>query len=151
MTEERSFGGHAFYAVHETADRRHVALGGVEHEFVGTLLTALDRADLIAVALGPPGPGQHPVKAFLAEAFRSRSRDAWEAWSVGRDLCFAPVPDLQEVFARPQVAARQMILRDGAGNPQIGTPIRYRNEPGQVSFDLPDLDAHRAELLGPRR
>ena len=28
VTEERSFGGHAFYAIHETADRRHVALGG---------------------------------------------------------------------------------------------------------------------------
>ena len=103
------------------------------------------------MALGPLGPGQHPVKAFLAETFHSRSRDAWDAWSIGRDLCFAPVPDLQEAFARPQVAAHQMILRDGAGNLHIGTPIRYRNEPGQVSFDLPDLDAHRAELLGPRR
>ena len=151
VTEERSFGGYAFYAIYETADGRHVALGGVEHKFVVALLSALGRADLIPVALGPPGPGQAPVKAFLAECFRSRSRDDWEAWSVGRDLCFAPVLDLQEAFARPQVVARQMILRDAAGNPHIGTPIRYRNEPGQVSFDLPDLDAHRAELLGPRR
>lgn len=150
VKEERSFGGYAFYAIYETADLRHVVLGGVEHKFVVALLTALNRADLIPTALGPPGPVQDPVKEFLAETFHSHSRDDWEAWSIGRDLCFAPVLDLHEAFARPHVVARQMILRDDVGNPHIGTPIRYRDEPGQVSFDLPDLDGHRTELLGPR-
>jgi hypothetical protein len=35
-----------------------------------------------------------------------------------------------------------MLLTDAQGNRYIGTPIKYRDEPGQPKLSLPDLDEH---------
>lgn len=147
VKNERSFGGYAFYSIYETADHRHVALGGVEHKFVENFLDAVNRPDLIGAACGPNGPGQHPVKQALAAIFRTKTRTEWEEWARGRDLCFAPVLDLKEAFAAPQIAARAMLLHDTAGNPHIGTPVKYANEPGQPTLTLAALGAHGSDLL----
>jgi crotonobetainyl-CoA:carnitine CoA-transferase CaiB-like acyl-CoA transferase len=147
VKEERSFGGYALYSIYEAACGGHVVLGGVEHKFVRRLLTDLGRPDLIPAAEGPPGPGQAPVKAFLAETFRSRTRDDWVAWFAERDVCFAPVLDLREAFAHPQVAAREMLIRDAEGNPHIGTPLKFRHEPGRIDPTLPGLGEHTDAVL----
>ena len=147
VKNERSFGGYAFFRPYRTADGRHVALGGVEHKFVETLLTALDRPDLIPAAKGPPGPGQQPVKEFLEATFATRTRDEWEAWFQGRDVCFAPVLDLHEAFHHPHVTAREMLVRDADGNLHIGLPIKFKDEPGRLDPSLPGLGADTEDVL----
>jgi crotonobetainyl-CoA:carnitine CoA-transferase CaiB-like acyl-CoA transferase len=114
---------------------------------VRNLLAAFGREDLIPVATQPPGPAHAPVKAFLAERFRTNTRDEWEAWLAGRDVCFAPVLDLHEAFQRPQVAARGMLLRDAEGNLHIGNPIRFRDEPARIDTRLPAHGEHTGEML----
>ncbi len=140
VKDERSFGGYAFYATYETADGRHIALGGVEHKFPVNLLTALGRPDLIDAACGPPGPGQAPVKAFLRDTFRRRSSAEWEDFLSGVDVCWAPVLDLHQAWHQPQVAARDMLLTDDAGNFHIGNPVKFAEEPAQPDLRLPALD-----------
>ena len=76
-----------------------------------------------------------------------RTRDEWEAWFTGRDVCFAPVLDLKEAFDHPQVAAREMLVRDEDGNLHIGMPIKFRDEPGHVTPAVPGLGEHTAEVL----
>ena len=147
VKEERSFGGYAFYAVYPTSDGRHIVLGGVEHKFVRTLLPALGRPDLIEPACGPPGPGQEPVKAFLRDVFRSKTRAEWQSWFEGRDVCFAPVLDLREAFDDPQTAARDMVVRDADDNLHIGIPIKFRDEPGRLDGRLPGLGQDTAQVL----
>ncbi len=147
VKEERSFGGYALFSIYETAGGGFVALGGVEHKFAENLLGALGRPDLVSIACGPPGPDQAPVKAFLREAFLTRSRREWEAWFADKDVCFAPVLDLHEAFHQPHVESRQMLLRDEAGNLHIGTPVKYRNEPAVLDLRLPALGEHGA-LVG---
>ena len=147
VKHERSFGGYAFFGAYETSDGRHVALGGVEHKFVENLLNAMERPDLIPIANGPPGPGQQPVKDFLSETFRTKTRDEWEAWFENLDVCFAPVLDLHEAFHRPQVEAREMLVRDDDGNPHIGLPIKFRDEPGRLDPSVPELGQHTAQVL----
>lgn len=147
VAHERSFGGNAFFHVYATRDGRHVVLGGVEPKFVRNLLTALERPDLIELATSGPGPHQDPVRAFLAETFATRTREEWVAWFEGRDVCFAPVLDLHEAFHAPQVAARDMLVRDAQGNPHIGIPIKFADEPGRLDPELPGLGEHTAEVL----
>ncbi len=142
VANERSFGGYAFFSIYETADGRHLTLGGVEPKFASNLLTDLGRPDLIDSANSPPGPTQEPVKAFLRATFASESLAHWVRWFEGRDVCFAPVLNLHEAWHSPQVAARDMLLGDTQGNRHIGTPIKYRDEPGQPNLSLPDLDEH---------
>lgn len=136
---ERSFGGYAFFSIYRTKDGRHIALGGVEHKFVVNLLTALDRPDLIEAACGPNGPGQAPVKAFLAQSFAQRTRAEWEEFLSRLDVCAAPVLDLHEAFHHPQTAAREMLVRDHDGNLHIGLPIKYADEPGRLNPTLPSF------------
>jgi crotonobetainyl-CoA:carnitine CoA-transferase CaiB-like acyl-CoA transferase len=147
VKEERSFGGYAFFSIYETRDGRHVALGGVEHKFVRTFLDAVGRPDLYDCAVGPPGPGQQPVKDALAAIFQSRTRDEWEAFLAGRDVCFAPVLDLHEAFHRPQVAARGLLVTDPDGNRHVANPIRFLDEPPRLDPTLPALGQHTDDIL----
>lgn len=145
--EERLYGGAALYGVYATRDGGHIALGGSEIKFAENLLNALGRPDLIPLCRRPAGPEQAPVRAFLEEVFATRSRDEWTAWFAERDICYAPVLDLKEAFESGLTAERQMLLRDEAGRPHIGVPIRFRDEPAQPQLKAPALGADGAAIL----
>jgi crotonobetainyl-CoA:carnitine CoA-transferase CaiB-like acyl-CoA transferase len=151
VKQERQWGGGALYGIYATADDKWIVLGGSEHKFADNLLRALDRPDLVAAAAGPPGPAHAPVQAFLRETFATRSRDEWEAWFAGRDICFAPLLDIKEAFAQPHSAARRMLHRDAEGNLHIGLPIKFRDEPGALNPRLPSLGEHTATVLAEAR
>lgn len=124
---QRSLGGAAFYQVYETADGRHVALGGREAKFVRTLLTALDRTDLIPAAEGDAGEGQAPAIAFLRETFKAKTRDEWTVWFAHRDVAFAPVLDFAEALREPHIATRGLLVQaDGAHH--LTPSIRFAGE-----------------------
>jgi crotonobetainyl-CoA:carnitine CoA-transferase CaiB-like acyl-CoA transferase len=124
---QRSLGGAAFYQVYETADGRHVALGGREAKFVRMLMTALDRADLIPSAEGDAGEGQAPAIAFLRETFKAKTRDEWTVWFAHRDVAFAPVLDFAEALREPHIATRGLLVQaDGAHH--LTPSIRFAGE-----------------------
>ncbi len=145
--EERSWGGNAFYRIYRTADGRHLALGGSEQKFVVNLLGALGRLDLAPLHARGPGPHQQPLVAFLAESFAARTLAQWEGFLAGMDLCWAPVLDLRQAYAQPQVAARGMLLHDAEGLPHLGVPIRFQQEPARPDFRLPAIGEHNRQLL----
>jgi len=147
VKQERQWGGGAFYGIYATADGRHVVLGGSEHKFVENLFQAMGRDDLIAAASGPPGAAHGPAQAYLRETFATRTRDEWEAWFEGRNVCFAPLLDLHEAFAHPHAKARGMVERDAEGNLHIGLPIKFRDEPGMLDPRLPTLGQHTTEVI----
>ena len=149
VKNERSFGGYAFFSTYRTKDGRYIALGGVEHKFVVNMLQALGRPDLIPAATGPNGPTQMPVKAALADAFLKRTRDEWEVFFRGLDVCAAPVLDLHEAFHSSQASAREMLIRDEFGNLHIGTPLKFADEPGQLRLELPRLGEHSEQMVAP--
>ena len=127
---QRSLGGAAFYNVYQCADGRHVVLGGREIKFARSLLTALGRPDLIALAEAEAGQAQAPLIGFLRAMFRTRSRDEWDAFMADLDVAYAPVLDFAEAFGLPHVANRGLI--DGH---QIAPAIRFAGEsygPGPV-------------------
>jgi crotonobetainyl-CoA:carnitine CoA-transferase CaiB-like acyl-CoA transferase len=145
--DERAWGGNAMFRVYETGDGRFVALGGAEIKFATNLLGALGRPDLIPLCKLPPGPGQEPVRAFLAETFRTRTQAEWVAWMADKDVAFAPVKSLREGLDDPQVRHREMIVEDARGWEHIGTPIKFQDEPGRLDFALPELGAHSKDIL----
>ncbi|MEQ1547959.1 MAG: CoA transferase [Chakrabartia sp.] len=128
---QRSLGGAAFYQVYETADGRHIALGGREVKFVENLLTALDRPDLIPMGSAPAGE-QEPLIAFLRATFLTRSRDAWIAWFADMDVAFAPVLDFREVFDAPHCTERGNIIQH-EGHHMMAPAIRFAGEEWQPS------------------
>ena len=144
VKHERSLGGSAFYRIYRTLDDRHVVLGGQEPKFIRNLLTELGRPEFIELCERGPGPHQAPVVEFLRSVFATRTQAAWVDWFRGRDVCFAPVKNLREAFDDSHAIARGMRLVDPAGREHIGTPIKFRNEPGQIDFTLPRQGEHTA-------
>jgi crotonobetainyl-CoA:carnitine CoA-transferase CaiB-like acyl-CoA transferase len=144
---ERSWGGNAMYRLYETGDGRFVALGGAEIKFARNLLTALGRPDLVALCELPPGPGQQPVRDFLEQTFRERTRDEWVAWMADKEVAFAPVKSLREGLEDPQVRHREMVVEDEKGWEHIGLPIKFGHEPGRVDAALPERGQHSGEIL----
>ena len=138
VKDERSWGGSSFYGIYATADGRHLTLGGGEHKFVENLLQALDRADLVPIAMQAPGPGHEPVRSFLRQTFATRTLAEWTAFLSKLDIAWGPVRTLHEAVSSPQAAARQMVVERPAGQPHLGIPIKFRLEPGRID---PHLDA----------
>ena len=145
--KERTHGGNAMLNIYQVKDASYIALGGGEHKFVEELFNGLDRPEFIEPVTGPAGEGHWPAIAFLREAFRTKSRTDWEVWFEGRDICWMPVMDLEEAWDTPHVWERQMRIKDPQGNDHMGIPIKFKNEPGRVNFDLPKHGEHSAEIL----
>ncbi len=133
---QRSLGGAGFYNVYRCADGRHVTLGGREMKFVANLLKELGRPDLIPLGEADAGPAQAPLRAFLTETFLTRTRDQWVEWFADKDVAFAPVLDFAEAFASDHVAERGLLTRSPG---QIGSAIRFRNEPALPPGEAPAL------------
>lgn len=144
---ERTHGGNAMLNIYELKDGTHLALGGGEHKFVEELFNGLGRPEFIDPVTGPAGEGHWPAIAFLREEFRKKTRAEWEAWFEGRDICWMPVMDMKEAWDTDQVWQREMRIKDPQGNDHMGIPIKFKNEPGKVNFDLPAVGGHTEEIL----
>jgi crotonobetainyl-CoA:carnitine CoA-transferase CaiB-like acyl-CoA transferase len=147
LAEERLHGGSAFYNVYRTSDDKYVVLSGSEMNFVANLLNALGRPDLIELCRKPAGEAQAPVRKFLEETFLTKTRDEWDRWMQGKSVCFAPVLDLKEAWHSPVLRDRGMILKGPDGVDALATPIKFKEEPGQPSFELPGPGQHTDMLL----
>lgn len=123
---QRSLGGAALYQVYRTADDRHVVLAGREEKFAQALFTALERPDLITVALAPAGE-QAAAIAFLRDTFASRTQTGWRDWFEGRDIAFAPVLDFTEVL-RGEQATHRSLWNNVSGAHHLAPAIRFENE-----------------------
>jgi crotonobetainyl-CoA:carnitine CoA-transferase CaiB-like acyl-CoA transferase len=138
--EMRNYGGQAMNRIYETSDGGFIVLAGNEAKFCENLLRALGRLDFLDLAKGEPGVSQRPLIEYLATTFKSKTRAEWEAFLAPIDLCWAPVRTLKEGLGDTNAAARAMLLRDEAGNPHIGPAIKFRHEPAEPRFDLPDYE-----------
>jgi crotonobetainyl-CoA:carnitine CoA-transferase CaiB-like acyl-CoA transferase len=145
--DERIWGGHAMYNIYETRDGRHLVLGGSELKFTQNLLTDLGRPELVELCKKGPGPVEDPVREFLRTTFRQKTLAEWETWFKGRDIAFSPVKDILEAVHDPHVAHRRMVVTDGRGLKHLGIPIKFRDEPGRINFDWPELGQHGPEIL----
>ena len=137
-THERTTGGAAFYRIYDTADARHLVLGGQEMKFVRNLLGALGRPEL-APLCEKPGPHQKPVMDFLEETFRKKDLQHWMGFLAKLDVCYGPVNTLPEALRDANALARGMVLEDGQGRRHLAPPIRFREEPARPSLREPKL------------
>lgn len=147
LASERLYGGAAFYHVYETKDGQYLVLSGSEMNFAENLLKALGRPDLIEVCRLPWGAPQAPVKAFLEQTFLTKTRDEWDAWLADKRVCYAPVLDLREAWHSPVMREREMVVTGPDGVDNLGTPIKFREEPGAPDYRFASLGEHTDEIL----
>ena len=147
LEHERLYGGAAFYNVYQTKDERHLVLSGAEMNFVENLLTALERPDLIEVCQRPWGPEQDFVKDFLRSTFATRTLAEWNDWLADKGVCYAPVLDMNEAWQEPYLRERGMVAAGADGVERLGTPVKFKAEPGMPSDKLAELGGDTDVLL----
>jgi crotonobetainyl-CoA:carnitine CoA-transferase CaiB-like acyl-CoA transferase len=147
LNSERALGGNALYQIYETQDADYVVLAGQELKFARNLLEPLGRPDLVELCKLAPGPGQDPVRAFLRETFRTKTKAQWIEWFKGRDVAFAPMRTLPEALEDAHFKARGMVLQDARGWDHLGVPIAFRAEPARPRLDPPAHGQHTREIL----
>lgn len=147
LDSERAWGGYAMYEIYPTKDDRYVVLGGSEMHFAEAVLNKLGRPDLLDLCKPPPGPHQNPVKEFLRETFLTRTQAEWVEFFEGVNCAFAPLKNLREACDDPQLRHREMIVEDERGWEHVGIPMKFKDEPGQLSFEFAECGQHTEEVL----
>jgi alpha-methylacyl-CoA racemase len=120
-------GSAPFYAVYETADGRHLAVGALEPRFYAELLerVGLGGEDLPAQL---DRDGWPVLRERLAAQFRTRTRDEWCRLLEGSDACVAPVLSLVEAPTHPHNQARGTFV-DVGGVVQPAPAPRFSRTP----------------------
>ncbi len=148
-------GGAPFYAVYETADGRHLAVGALEQQFYDALLDGLG---LRGSAPDRDDPANHPaLRELFAATFRSRTLAEWTEVFEGTDACVAPVLTPTEAAAHPHLRERGTYVERGRGLEPAPAPRFSRTEatlgsppPDRAGADtvaaltawgIPDVDA----------
>jgi crotonobetainyl-CoA:carnitine CoA-transferase CaiB-like acyl-CoA transferase len=143
-------GGAPFYNVYETKDRRFISIASLEPKFWVELCNALGVEEYQDQQIVSVEVSQQ-IRADLAEKFREKKRDEWVKILNEREIPCAPVYDVSEVPADPQVRARKMIFEmetEAFGKlNQLATPIRISHNPLIVRSGPPKLGQHTLEIL----
>lgn len=88
---------------------------------------------------------------LLAEIFRTRPRDEWLEILQAKDVPSAPINNIAEVLANPQVQHIGMVQSfrdDGREERLVGFPVAYKGTPVAPGPPPPRLGEHNAEIFG---
>lgn len=137
-------GGQPWYDTYETADGRHMAVGALEPQFYAEFVSLLGLPDEVT---GRDDPATWPqLRAAIAAAFSSRTRDEWTKVFDGTDACVAPVLSLREAGDHPHLAARRTFI-DVGGVSQPAPAPRFSRTRSAVPAPPPTVGAHTEEVL----
>jgi len=138
-------GGAPFYDSYETADGRWVSLAALEPKFFALLAQALGLEPRFVQRqydrrLWPE------MRAAIAAAVATRSRDAWCERLEGSDACFAPVLNFEEAPGHRHARERGAFV-DVGGVVQPAPVPRFDRTPAGPPRPAPELGQHTDELL----
>ncbi|MEU1479560.1 CaiB/BaiF CoA-transferase family protein [Streptomyces sp. NPDC005760] len=137
-------GGAPFYAVYETSDGRHMAVGALEPKFYAELLAVLGLDE--DPAAQHDRAGWPRLRERLAAAFASRTQDEWAEAFSSSDACVAPVLSLREASDHPHIRARgTLVERDGVLQPAPAP--RFSATPTALGSPPPVPGRHTADVL----
>jgi len=139
-------GGVACYRIYKTADGRFATLSALEPKFWRGFCEAVGRPDWIArQADALP---QATLTAELEALFATRTLTAWKALLDPVDCCFEALPDIAEIAAHPQVAARGQLRVTPGPEPLVETLMGLRVDGGAPPVRAPFRETDAASVIG---
>jgi formyl-CoA transferase len=133
-----------------TKDGRYIVVVPEEPKHWAGLCHALGHPEWLDAQHAAP-ERRRAVRQALEAAAATLTRDEWLALGRAHDLPVAPVLEVDEVFAHPQVQARRLVLgiNESAGVPsrQLGFPIKLDRTPPRYRGPAPARGAHTDAIL----
>ncbi|HSS67698.1 MAG TPA: CaiB/BaiF CoA-transferase family protein [Nocardioidaceae bacterium] len=137
-------GGTPYYAVYETRDGRHLAVGPLEDRFYDDFAA---RIELAADAPDRSDRSRWPhLRQAIGDRIRTRDLADWIEAFDGSDSCVAPVLALSEAVAHPHLAARGTLV-DVDGVVQPAPAPRFSRTPGTLAPASAEVSADPAHVL----
>jgi crotonobetainyl-CoA:carnitine CoA-transferase CaiB-like acyl-CoA transferase len=145
-------GGVPGYGVFETGDGGHLTLGVLtEDHFWRSLCDVLDLADERELPWTERMARTGALQARLGAAIGQRHRDELVAELLAADVPVAPVHDRTDMLSHPHFVERGVTTTDRrTGEPAMGYPVRFAQQPGRRNTPAPALDEHRGCGFAPR-
>ena len=135
-------GGAPFYAVYETADGHHMAVGALEPAFFAVLVErlGLDVPHQLDRERWPE------MRELFSDAFRERTQAQWVEVFAGSDACVAPVRSLTAAPTDPHLEARGSFVEiDGVVQPAPAP--RFARTPAGTPSSPSKPGEHTDEVL----
>jgi crotonobetainyl-CoA:carnitine CoA-transferase CaiB-like acyl-CoA transferase len=144
-------GGHIAYETFETRDGKFISFGNVEEKFWLNFCEVIGREDLKEFTPLGKWKKQESAMQELKGLFRTKTRKEWLDLLEGKEICYGPVNELEEVFQDPQIQHREMYFE--ALHPvegpigQVALPIKFSVSPHTPRKPSPRLGEHTEEVL----
>jgi alpha-methylacyl-CoA racemase len=132
-------GRYACYDVYPAGDGGWLAVGAIEPVFWANLCRLLGLDQWIDHQTDDAV--QDEIRADIRAALAVKGRDEWVAVLADADTCVAPVLDIVEVVADPQIVARGAVVEahpPGGADPFPQLAPLLAGAPRRDAYDLPD-------------
>lgn len=143
----RNLGATPCYNIYRTKDDQYITIGALEPKFWATLCQLLDREDLIDLQNDASGK----TTTALQTIFATRDRAEWDDLLNDKEVCYAPVLDLEGACSNRQFTHRNMIHEeigaDGTRSVQAGVVPHFSLTPGTLQRPPSRPGQHSREIL----
>jgi crotonobetainyl-CoA:carnitine CoA-transferase CaiB-like acyl-CoA transferase len=141
---------YACYRVYETCDNRYVSIGAVEPHFWKALCEHLKVPQYAAKQYDEAC--RQEIIDFMTKTFKSKTMAEWETELGPKEVCFAPVRNVDEVMKDPFYKEKGSIVDMPKKNsrqkiPVVGTPVRLSQTPGGVRSMPVEFGENTEEIL----
>lgn len=141
-------GAAPFYDTYQCSDGRWFSLGSIEAHFWAQLVEVLGLPEYASRQFDQASWSEQ--KQRIAEVMRTKTADEWMAIMSEKDICAAPVLEMENVPNDPHNQARNMVIE--VDSPigkvkQVGIGPKLSDTPGQVRSTAPVIGQHADEIL----
>lgn len=143
-------GRYPWYNVYETQDGKHVSIGSLEPWFFSNLCQLLECEHFIPYEFDE-GEKREEMFRYFREKFLTRTRDEWIELLTSKDVCVAPVNDVDDVEHDQHLISREMIVE--SDHPvlgrikQVGSMHKLSNSPIRIRNWATSHNQHTEEIL----
>jgi len=147
---ERHNGKYPWADIYGTQDGKWVTIAAIEDHFYKNLCRSLGREDWLELQYANDDI-QEQIREELRLIFLTKTRDEWFTLLKDKEVCIAPVLDIEEAANSEQVTLRGNIvehLHSTAGKTcLLRSPIRMKSVDPAIRFGAPLLGEHSIEIL----
>lgn len=143
-------GSYPWYNVYETKDGKYISIGSLEPWFFANLCQLLGCEEFTPYEFDE-GEKRDEIFKYFREKFLTRTRDEWVELLSQKDVCVAPVYDIDELESDPHLVARRMVVE--SDHPikgrvkHVGSMHKLSDSPVEVRNWATAYNQHTDEIL----
>lgn len=150
--EQLLLNGGTFYGYYETKDGRYFSVGSLEPKFRENLCKAIERLDLVKLAMSTEANDEQQFKEELQQQFKEKTFAEWQSIFEAADACVEPVLTFEETVQHPLFVEREMFVDvkepSGKTQKQLACPIKSTIFKASYEGVAVKAGANNEELLG---